>query len=82
MDYLTRQDLEIALAPRKADLLLLKWSTGFIVGGIIAPLLKGIWLVLHPSRARCSSNTSRLAGGDVPNLGLSLQIGVRVPAVG
>jgi hypothetical protein len=40
VDYLSRQDLEIALAPVKADLLLLKWSTGLIVGGIIALLLK------------------------------------------
>jgi len=40
VDYLTRQDLEIAVAPLKADLLLLKWSTGLIVGGIIALLLK------------------------------------------
>ena len=39
-DYLSRQDLEISLAPLKADLLLLKWSTGLIVGGIIALLLK------------------------------------------
>jgi len=36
----TRQDLNIALAPLKADLLLLKCSTGLIVGGIIALLLK------------------------------------------
>ena len=39
-DLLTHQDLEIALAPLKADLLLLKWSTGLIVGGVIALLLK------------------------------------------
>ena len=34
------RDLEIAVAPLKADLLLLKWSTGLVVGGIIALLLK------------------------------------------
>ena len=39
-EHLSRQDMEIALAPLKADLLLLKWSTGLIVGGIIALLLK------------------------------------------
>jgi hypothetical protein len=39
-EYLSRQDLEIALAPLKADLLLLKWSTGLIVGGIMALMLK------------------------------------------
>jgi hypothetical protein len=39
-EYLSPQDLEIALAPLKADLLLLKWSTGLIVGGIIALLLR------------------------------------------
>jgi hypothetical protein len=40
VEYVSRQDLEIALAPLKADLLLLKWSTGLIIGGIIALLLK------------------------------------------
>ena len=40
VDDLTRQDLEIALAPLKTDLLLLKWSTGLIVGGTVALLLK------------------------------------------
>ncbi|HTS22026.1 MAG TPA: DUF1640 domain-containing protein [Casimicrobiaceae bacterium] len=39
-DDLTRQDLEIALAPLRTDLLLLRWSTGLIVGGTIALLLK------------------------------------------
>ena len=39
-DALTRQDLDIALAPLKTDLLLLKWSTGLIVGGVIGLLLK------------------------------------------
>ena len=40
IDYLTRPDLDTALAPLKADLLLLKWSTALIVGGIIALLLQ------------------------------------------
>ena len=37
---MTPRDLESALAPLKADLLILKWSAGLIVGGIIALLLK------------------------------------------
>jgi hypothetical protein len=41
-DDLTRQDLEIVLAPLKTDLLRLKWSIGLIVGCIIALLLKAL----------------------------------------
>jgi hypothetical protein len=39
-DLVTRQDLEIALSPLKADLLLLKWMMGVVVTGIIALILR------------------------------------------
>lgn len=39
-DLVTKKDLQIELAPVKSDLLLLKWMIGFILGGIIALILK------------------------------------------
>jgi hypothetical protein len=39
-DLVTRKDMELALAPIKADILLLKWMTGVGVAGIIALVVK------------------------------------------
>ena len=39
-DLVTKKDLQIELAPIKSDLLLAKWMTGPILGGIIALVLK------------------------------------------
>jgi hypothetical protein len=39
-DLVTKKDLDIALAPLKADVNLLKWMMGFVLAGIVAILLK------------------------------------------
>ena len=39
-DLVTKKDLEIALAPLKADVNLLKWMMVFVLAGIVAILLK------------------------------------------
>jgi hypothetical protein len=39
-DLVTKKDLDIALAPIKADVNLLKWMMGFVLAGIVAILLK------------------------------------------
>ena len=36
----TKKDLEIALAPFKADVQLLKWMMGFVLAGVVAIFLK------------------------------------------
>jgi hypothetical protein len=35
-DLVTRRDLQIELAPIKADILLLKWMTGVTLAGVVA----------------------------------------------
>ena len=39
-ELVTKKDLELALAPLKADIGLLKWMTGFVLAGLVAVLLK------------------------------------------
>ena len=39
-ELVTRKDLDIALAPLRADINLLKWMMGFVLAGIVAILLK------------------------------------------
>ena len=39
-ELVTKKDLDIALAPFKADINLLKWMMGFVLAGIVAILLK------------------------------------------
>jgi len=36
----TKQDLQIGLAPIKAELQVMKWMSGLIMGGVIALILK------------------------------------------
>ena len=42
-DGVTRLDLQVELAPIKADLLLLKWMMGLMTGGVIALILKSFF---------------------------------------
>lgn len=44
-DLVTKKDLQIELAPIKSDLLLAKWMTGLVLGGIIALVLKAFFPV-------------------------------------
>ncbi len=44
-DLVTKKDLQIELAPIKSDLLLAKWMTGIVLGGIIALVLKAFFPV-------------------------------------
>ena len=39
-ELVTKKDLDIALAPLKADINLLKWMMGFVLAGIVGILLK------------------------------------------
>ena len=39
-ELVTKKDLEISLAPLKADVNLLKWMTGFVLAGVVGILLK------------------------------------------
>jgi hypothetical protein len=39
-DLVTRKDLQIELAPIKADILLMKWMVGAIVAGVLALVAK------------------------------------------
>lgn len=38
--YLTKKDLDIAPAPLKTDLAVLKWGTGLVIAGVAAQLFK------------------------------------------
>ncbi len=42
-DLVTKEELQIELAPLKSDLLLLKWMIGLVLGGIIALVLKSFF---------------------------------------
>lgn len=42
-ELVTKQDLEIELAPIKAELQVLKWMNGLILGGIIVLILKALF---------------------------------------
>jgi len=42
-DLVTRKDLQIELAPIKADILLLKWMVGVIVAGVVALVAKAFF---------------------------------------
>ena len=39
-DLVTKKDLLLGLAPLQADLTLVKWMLGIIIGGVIALILK------------------------------------------
>ena len=39
----TKQDLQIELAPIKAELQVMKWMSGLIMGGVIALILKSFF---------------------------------------
>ncbi|MDO8440823.1 MAG: DUF1640 domain-containing protein, partial [Polaromonas sp.] len=39
-ELVTKKDLEIAWAPVKADIHLLKWMMGFVLAGVVGILLK------------------------------------------
>lgn len=39
----TKQDLELELAPIKAELQILKWMNGLVLGGIIVLILKSFF---------------------------------------
>ena len=39
-ELVTKKDLDIALAPLKADIHLLKWMMGFVLAGVVGILLK------------------------------------------
>ena len=40
----TKQDLQIELAPLRADLILIKWILGILLGGVMALMLRGFFL--------------------------------------
>lgn len=42
-ELVTKKDLQIELAPIKADLNLLKWMQGLVLGGILALILKAFF---------------------------------------
>jgi hypothetical protein len=42
-DLVTRKDLEIELAPIKADIVLIKWMLGLLLGGVAALALKAFF---------------------------------------
>ena len=39
-ELVTKQDLDIALAPIKTDLAVFKWGTGLVIAGVAAQLFK------------------------------------------
>ena len=42
-ELITRKDLEIALAPLKTDLALLKWGVGLVIAGVAAQIMKAFF---------------------------------------
>lgn len=42
-DLVTKKDLQIELAPIKADLLLVKWMLGLLLAGVAALILKAFF---------------------------------------
>lgn len=42
-DLLTKKDLQLELAPLKADITLVKWMLGLVLGGILALILKAFF---------------------------------------
>jgi hypothetical protein len=42
-ELVTRTDLQIELAPIKAELQVMKWMSGIILGGIVALILKAFF---------------------------------------
>jgi hypothetical protein len=42
-ELITRKDLEIALAPLKTDLALLKWGVGLVITGVAAQIMKAFF---------------------------------------
>jgi hypothetical protein len=42
-ELVTKKDIQIELAPVKADIQILKWMNGLVLGGIIALVLKAFF---------------------------------------
>ena len=42
-DLITKMDLQIELAPLRADLHLIKWMLGILLGGVVALMLKAFF---------------------------------------
>ena len=42
-ELIARKDLEIALAPVKTDLVLLKWGVGLVIAGVAAQIMKAFF---------------------------------------
>ncbi len=42
-ELVTKQDLDIALAPIKTDLAVLKWGMGLVIAGVAAQLFKAFF---------------------------------------
>jgi hypothetical protein len=42
-ELVTNKDLDIALAPIKTDLVVLKWGTGLVIAGVAAQLFKAFF---------------------------------------
>ena len=42
-DLVTKKDLQLELAPLKADITLIKWMLGLLLGGILALILKAFF---------------------------------------
>lgn len=40
-ELVTKKDLQIELAPVRADLTMLKWMSGLVLGGIVTLIVKG-----------------------------------------
>jgi len=43
-DLATKKDLQIELAPLKADMTLIKWVLGVLLGGVLALILRAFFL--------------------------------------
>jgi hypothetical protein len=42
-ELVTKTDLQLELAPMKAELQILKWMTGLVLGGVVALVLKSFF---------------------------------------
>ncbi|MGN2392774.1 DUF1640 domain-containing protein [Pelomicrobium sp. G1] len=42
-DLVTKKDLQIELAPIKADITVVKWMLGLLLGGVLALILKAFF---------------------------------------
>ncbi|HCI52566.1 MAG TPA: DUF1640 domain-containing protein [Gallionella sp.] len=42
-ELVTKKDIQLELAPMKAELQILKWMTGLVLGGVVALVLKSFF---------------------------------------